>query len=129
MWYAIEHAYGTHLTNNSAGGRSDKVYEFSRRALRDAWVNDGPPDTTAPGVRTLATSRHPKVRRALTAAHDGDSEAWQVLARQRVAASPALSQYYDVLIEYDWCEPSHWPMVATAKESELISWAKAARDE
>jgi hypothetical protein len=128
MWYAIEHAYGSHIVVNN-GNRADKVYEFSRRALRDAWCSDGPADLTAPGVRTPATSRHPLVRRALTAAHDGDSAAWEVLARQRVDASPALTQYRDMLIDYDWCEPDHWPMVATMKEAELIAWAKATRDE
>jgi hypothetical protein len=128
MFYAIEHAYGSHIVVNN-GNRADKVYEFSRRALRDAWVNDGPPDTTAPGVRTAASARHPLVRKALTAAYDGDVEAWEVLARQRVEGSPALTQYRDMLIDYDWCEPSHWPMVATTREAELIAWAKAARDE
>jgi hypothetical protein len=125
MWYAVEHAYGSHVENN--GNRADKVYEFTRRALRDAWIADGPPDLTAPGVRTAATSRSPMVRKALTTAYDGDSEAWEVLARQRVAGSERLSQYADVIFS-DWMEADHAKWVASAKEAEIVSWAKAIRE-
>jgi len=109
MWYAVE------------GG---KVFEFSRRALRDAWVANGPSDVTASGYRAAATARDTIVRKA-DYKHDGDSEAWAFKARRRVDASPALAPHRELLVEYDWCNPDHARWVATAAEYEIVSWAIA----
>ena len=120
MWYAIEYAYGATVNNN--GTRADKVYEFSRRALRDAWVADGPPDVSASGYRATATARTGLVRKA-DYRYDGDGEAWQVLGEQRLDASPALAPHRAIIAE-DWNEPGHWRWVATAPEREIVSWAR-----
>ena len=122
MFYALECAYGAHTVND--GHRADKPYSFTRRELRDAWVAAGPADTTAPGYREKLSARHP----AICKAHfvdDGDPFGWQVLAERRIDNSPALRQHRDT-IAYDWCEPTHWRWVATAKEAEIVSWAEAA---
>lgn len=131
MFYAIEYAYGSTVVNNGNRADSDrpirqlswKVYEFTRRALRDAWVAAGPPDTSASGYRATATARTPLVRKALTGAYDGDREAWRILAEQRVDGSPALAQFRAVIFD-DWSESDHDKWVATAKEAEILSWAR-----
>lgn len=125
MFYAIEYAYGATVVNN--GTRADKVYEFTRRALRDAWVSAGDPNASASGHRTAATARNPLVRKALTGAYDGDSEAWALLARQRVEGSPVLSRHADTIL-YDWPEGEHAKWVAIAPEREIVEWAKAAAE-
>lgn len=125
MFYAIEYAYGSTVVNN--GNRADKVYEFTRRALRDAWVDAGPPDFTASGYRDKASARMPLVRNALAGAYDGDSEAWVIVARQRVEGSPVLGEYNAVIFE-DWRESDHMKWVATAPMAEVVSWAKATHD-
>lgn len=120
MFYAIEYAYGATVVNN--GNRADKIYEFSRRALRDAWVAAGDPDMSASGYRAAATARNPLVRKALMGAYDGDSEAWPIIARQRVEGSPALSRYAETIL-YDWPTSDHSKWVATAPEREVVEWA------
>lgn len=123
MFYAIEYAYGSHVVNEG-GARADKVYEFTAKRLRDAWVNDGTPNTTAPGYRATLSARHPLVRKAEALA-DGDNQGWAVLARDRVDRSDALTPWRHDLIEYDWFDPDHAKWVATAAERELIEWARA----
>jgi hypothetical protein len=122
MFYAIEHAYGA-MTVNNAGQRADRVLEFTSRRLRDAWVDDGTPYTSAPGYRSKVGAREPIVRRAVWK-EDGDSEAWEVLARRRVEDSPKLQEYRWVLLNYDWCCDNHFMWVAHTKERELIEWAE-----
>lgn len=122
MFYAIEYAYGSHVVNE--GQRADKPYSFTARRLRDVWVNAGDPDTTAPGHRSEASARHPLIRKA-DYLHDGDNEAWAVLAAARVDASPSLMPYRHDLVEYDWGNADQARWVATAKERELTEWAKA----
>jgi hypothetical protein len=123
MFYAIEYAYGSTVVNN--GNRADKVYEFTAKRLRDAWVADGPPDITASGYRDKASARHPLVRNAIAVnRYDGDEEAWLVLAEQRVGASPALDRFRNILIGYGWREKDHARWVATASEREILAWAK-----
>lgn len=125
MFYAIEYAYGATVVNN--GNRADKIYEFTRRALRDAWVAAGNPDMSASGYRAAATARNPLVRKALMGAYDGDSEAWPIIARQRVEGSAILSSYSDVIFA-DWSEGDHAKWVATAPMNEVVSWAKEAAE-
>ena len=120
MFYAIEYAYGSTVVNN--GHRADKVYEFTARARRDTWVAAGPADISASGYRAAAAARNPLVRNA-DYKYDGDAEAWEIIARQRVDASPALARYADTLIKYDWSMPGHFKWLATAKEAEIVSWA------
>jgi hypothetical protein len=122
MFYAIEYAYGSHVVNE--GQRADKPYCFTARRLRDAWVNTGPFDTTAPGYRANASARHPLVRKA-DYLFDGDPLAWAVLAAARVDASPSLMPHRHDFVEYDWGDTNHARWVATAKERELTEWAKA----
>jgi hypothetical protein len=117
MFYAIQHVYGSHIQDQGC------VYEFTRRALRDAWCEAGPFDLRAPGVRMPATAREPMVRKAINAI-DGDAEGWQVIARARVEASPNLGRYRDILIDYDWGNNDHWSWTATAPEREILSWAR-----
>jgi len=50
------------------------------------------------------------------------------LAENRVIASPELSPYHDLLIEYDWPNhDGHWLWVATAPVEELVKWAADIR--
>lgn len=50
------------------------------------------------------------------------------LATERVDNDPQLSQYRDLLIEYDWPnEDEHLQWVATAPTTELINWAETIR--
>lgn len=121
MFYALECAYGAHVVND--GQRADKAYSFTRRELRDAWVAAGPAATTAPGYREVLSARHPAIRKAHFV-DDGDSLGWQVLAERRIDNSPALRQHRAILL-YDWPDTAHPRWVATAKEAEIVSWAKA----
>ncbi len=120
MFYAIEYAYGSTVVNN--GARADKVYEFTARRLRDAWVAAGPADITASGYREKASARHPLVRGDVRGHIDGDSEAWRVLAEDRVKTSPALTRLQDIILD-DWPEKNHCKWVVTAPEREILSWA------
>jgi hypothetical protein len=121
MFYAIEHAYGGNVVNN--GQRADRVLEFSSRKLRDAWVADGPAK-----YRSKATARNPAVRKA-DWKDDGDSEGWQVLARQRVESAPKLQAHRHNLIDHDWCDSAHMKWVATAKEKEILHWAQTIQEQ
>lgn len=120
MWYAIEYAYGSTVVNN--GNRADRVLEFTRRQLRDAWVAVGDPQTDAPGYREAAPARHPLVRKA-DVLDDGDAEGWRVLAQRRLDRRPELAAHLEA-IGYEWPEKDHAIWVATAPEREIISWAK-----
>lgn len=124
MFYAIEYTYGRTIQNDN-GGRGDRVLEFTRRELRDAWVNDGTL-LDGPGNRENLSARHPFVRKA-HGLENGDGDGWQVLAIARVDASAALGRYRDNLLIYDWMEPDHLKWVATAPEREIISWARAVQ--
>jgi hypothetical protein len=125
MFYAIEHAYGGSVVNN--GQRADRVLEFSSRKLRDAWVADGPANMDASGYRSKATARNPAVRKA-DWKDGGDSEGWQVLARQRVESAPKLQAHRHNLID-DWCDSAHMKWVATAKEKEILDWAQTIQEQ
>lgn len=49
-------------------------------------------------------------------------------AEARVASSPALQPYRDLLLDYDWSNADeHAEWVATAPEAEIISWTEACR--
>lgn len=122
MFYAIEYAYGSHVVNN--GNRPDRVYEFTARRLRDAWVAAGPPDVTASGYRSAVTARHPQVRGDIRGRYDGDAEAWQLIAATRVNGSAALAVYRHILVDYDWPETDRMRWVATAPERDVLSWAR-----
>lgn len=124
-FYAVEYAYGATVINN--GTRADKVYEFTARKLRDVWVAAGSPNVSAAGYRAAAKARNPLVRNALDGAYDGDSEAWEIVARQRVEGSPILSSYADTVFA-DWSDPGHAKWVATASMREVVSWAKATHE-
>jgi hypothetical protein len=126
MFYAIEYAYGSTVVNN--GPRADRVLKFTRRALRGAWVEDGPPMLSEPGFREALRARHPMVRKAYHL-EDGDIEAYEVIARERVSNSPKLRPYWYELIGYDWYQFSHWQTVATAPERSLIEWAQTVREQ
>jgi hypothetical protein len=126
MFYAIEHAYGGNIINNAT--RADRVLEFSSRKLRDAWVAYGPANIDAPGYRSTATARNPAVRKA-DWKDDGDSEGWQVLARQRVESAPKLQAHRHNLIDHDWCDSAHMKWVATAKEKEILDWAQTIQEQ
>lgn len=120
MFYAVEHRYGKHVVNG------DKTYyEFTSKRLRDAFVRAGTDNFTAPGYREVADSRSAK--RADFRA-DGDPDGWRALAERRVDQSPALRPYRYELVDYDWGNNNHWRFTATAKESEIVSWAKSTRD-
>lgn len=121
MFYAIEYAYGAHVINN--GNRADRPYQFTRRELRDAWVQDGPPDTHASGYREALSSRNPAIRKAHFV-DDGDALGWRVLGERRIANSEALSKHRAIISE-DWSERDHWRWVATAQEAAIVSWAAA----
>jgi hypothetical protein len=126
MFYAIEYAYGRHTVNN--GQRADRVLQFTRKRLRDAWVADGPA-YDGQGARDAIGHRAPQVMRA-DWTDEGDSEGWQVIARQRVENSPKLQPYRDVLIDYDWCNGLDHPRwVATASEREILDWAQTVREQ
>lgn len=124
MFYAIEYAYGAAVVNN--GPRADKAYQFSLKRLRDAWVNAGPPDITASGYRANGSARDPIIRKA-DYLIEGDAEAWQVIAEQRVNATTALARHRDVIWE-DWSEGDHAKWVATAPEAEIVNWARGLAD-
>jgi hypothetical protein len=122
-FYAVEYVYGSTVVNN--GGRADRVLRFTRRHLRDAWVNDGPVQD-GPGYRAMVGARNPLVRKA-DFLGDGDVEAWEILATQRVTSSPGLQEYRYELAFYDYASEEHWRKVATASERELIAFAKGLR--
>jgi hypothetical protein len=49
-------------------------------------------------------------------------------AEARVNSSETLSQYRDLLLDYDWSnQDEHLEWVATAPEAEIISWAETCR--
>ena len=121
MFYAIKYAYGKTVVNN--GTRADVVYEFSRRALRDAWIAAGPPSFNDSDYREQASARTPLVRKADWRA-DGDSEAWEIVARERVRLTPALAQHKHIIFA-DWPEAGHARWVATEPERKIIEWAKS----
>ena len=124
MWYAIEYAYGARVVNN--GTRADRVVEFTAKRLRDVWVaQTSGQSMDSAGYRDVASARHPLVRKA-DWKDSGDNEAWRILAEQRVSQSPALSQYRGTIFA-DWSDPNY-RYVATAKEPELLSWAKATHE-
>lgn len=108
MFYAIEFS---------------RPYAFTRRELRDAWVAAGPADSNSAGYRAVVSARDPLIRKAHFV-DDGDPLGWQVLAQRRIDNSPALGQHRDT-IAYDWPDTAHPRWVATAKEAEIVSWAKA----
>jgi hypothetical protein len=81
-----------------------------------------------PGFREALRARHPKVRKA-DYLENGDIEAYECLARERVSNSPKLRPYQHELIDYDWCQPAHWKEVATGEERSLIEWAQTVRDQ
>jgi hypothetical protein len=61
---------------------------------------------------------------------EGDSEGWQVIARQRVENNPKLQPYRDVLVDYDWCNGLDHPRwVATASEREMLEWAQTVKEQ
>ena len=127
MFYAIEYAYGSAVVNN--GNRADKIYEFTAKRLRDAWVAAGPPNVTASGYRAAARARDPLVRSDPRGHIDGDGDAWYVLARERVDSSPALARYRDVLIETDWADAAeHYRYVATEPERVVARWARDTQE-
>jgi hypothetical protein len=127
MFYAIEHAYGGNVVNN--GQRADRVLRFTSRRLRDAWVAAGPPEMSAPGYRDTIGARHPKVRKA-DYRENGDLEAWQHLAEQRVLSSPKLCKYWAALAPFDdyrlvtlqGTNGLKW--LATADEVDILSYVK-----
>jgi len=120
MFYAVAYAYGSTVVNN--GNRPDRVYEFTRRELRDAWVSDGPADISASGYREAVSARHAMVR-GNDWKEDGDGEGWEVLARQRVDRSTALGKIRGTIFYFEGKD--HYAWVATASEREIVSWAKA----
>lgn len=125
MFYAVEYTYGSHVVNN--GNRADRIVEFTRRKLRDAWVAAGSPQI-GPGERGNLSARSPLVRKSY-GLEDGDREAWKVLAEQRVDRSSALTTHrYDLLV-YEWAEPDHLMWVATAPEREILSWARSVKED
>jgi hypothetical protein len=127
MFYAIEHAYGGSVVNN--GQRADRVLEFTSRRLRDVWVSAGPPEMSTPGYRDTISARHPKVRKAEWR-ENGDLEAWQYLAEQRVFSSPKLCKYWAILAPFDdyrqvemqGTNGLKW--LATADEVDVLSYAE-----
>jgi hypothetical protein len=127
MFYAIEHRYGSGMVDQD-GDLIGRVLQFTRRALRDAWVEDGPPMLSEPGFREALRARHPKVRKA-DYLEDGDIEAYKLLARERVQNSPKLRSYRHELIDYNWHQPRQWQWVATRKESEVLNWAQRVREQ
>jgi hypothetical protein len=127
MFYAIEHRYGSGVVDRD-GDLIGRVFQFTRRALRDAWVKDGTPMLSEPGFREVLRARHPKVRKA-DYLEDGDIEAYKLLARERVSNSPKLRPYRHELIDYNWRQPRHWQWVATRKESEVLNWAQRVREQ
>jgi hypothetical protein len=122
-FYAIEYAYSSTVANN--GARADRVLRFTRRNLRDAWVSAGPAQDS-PGYRAIVGARDPLVRKA-DYLEDGDIEAWETVACERVAVSPRLQEYRYELAYYDYASEEHWRKVATASERELIAFAKGLR--
>jgi hypothetical protein len=126
-FYAIEHRYGSGMVDQD-GDLIGRVLQFTRRALRDAWVENGPPMLSEPGFREVLRARHPKVRKA-DYLEDGDIEAYEVIAKTRVQNSTKLLPYWHELIGYDWCQFSHWQTVATAPERSLIEWAQTVREQ
>lgn len=123
MFYATEYAYGRTVVNN--GNRADRVVAFTAKRLRDTWVSAGS-EYDGPGARDAIKA---KQRPAGAFIEDGDNEAWEVLARQRVSASQGLSAYQHELVGYDWGDPAHWRWVATESERELLSWARGIRQD
>lgn len=115
MFYAIHHRYGRHIQN------ADRVYAFTRRELRDAWVDANEQH------RSTASARDSIVRTTRRDHVDGDVEGWEVIARRRVASHPQLDEYRYELVHYDWGNPEHWQWVATASIRELRVWAKAMK--
>jgi hypothetical protein len=124
-FYAVEYAYGSTVANN--GGRADRVLRFTRRRLLEAWVNEGPAQD-GPGYREWVGARDPLVRKA-DYLEDGDPEAWEILATQRVTSSPGLQEYRYELAFYDYASEEHWKRVATSPEGELVAFAKGLRQE
>lgn len=126
MFYAIEYAYGRAVVNN--GTRADRLVEFTRRELRDAWVavTAGQSFNNA-GYREALKARDLRIRKA-HGLEDGNGEGWRALAEARVERSPALSRHADT-IWYDWCEADHAKWVATAPEREILDWARSVGTE
>jgi hypothetical protein len=127
MFYAIEHRYGSEMVDQD-GDLIGRVLQFTRRALRDAWVEDGPPMLSEPGFREALRARHPKVRKAYHL-EDGDIEAYKIIAKTRVQNSPKLRPYWHELIDYDWCHSTSWQVIATSEERGLIEWAQTVREQ
>jgi hypothetical protein len=126
-FYAIEHRYGSGMIDQD-GDLIGRVLQFTRRALRDAWVEDGPTMLSEPGFREALRARHPKVRKA-DYLENGDIEAYECLARERVSNSPKLRPYRHELIDYDLCRLDYWKEVATDEERSLIEWAQTVREQ
>lgn len=124
MFYAIFAPYG-HDTLNTNGAQADRLYAFTRRALRDAWVAHEPPR------RAELSAHDPRLRAAqrsiVSEIVDGDQEAWYALAYKRVYGTPELRAHADLLIETDWNTPEHYRSVATDPIRELVDWAEAVR--
>jgi hypothetical protein len=125
-FYAVEYAYGSTVVNN--GPRADRVLKFTQKRLQVAWVQAGSDYADQPGYRSIIGARNPLVRKA-DYLEDGDIEAYEVIARERVSNSPKLLPYWHELIGYDWCQFSHWQTVATAPERSLIEWAQTVREQ
>jgi hypothetical protein len=126
MFYAVEYAYGSTVVNN--GPRADRVLRFTQKRLQVAWVQAGSDYADQPGYRSIIGARNPLVRKA-DYLEDGDIEAYEVIARERVSNSPKLRPYRHELIDYDWRQPRHWQWVATRKESEVLNWAQRVREQ
>ena len=123
MFYAIERATGRGFRSN--GAKTDRVMVFTAIKLRAAWIGDGA-QADGPGSRAVLVSLNTAYRRDWL--EDGDREAWRTIAAKRVADTPKLNVYREVIFQ-DWGDSAHAEWVATASQREIIGWAKAVSDD
>ena len=47
----------------------------------------------------------------------------------RVNSDTELTEYFDILINYDWSDEDHFEWVATADREELLDWCEVVSKE
>jgi hypothetical protein len=67
-YYAVWYAYGAEVLNTN-GGQPNRLYRFTSKEARDAWVKAGPAYLTESGYREAVSSLDIRVARARRSKH------------------------------------------------------------